>query len=837
MLLTASFLQLLNSSTAQLLNSRLSQPTPFSVQMHTLIGSFDAHKQAVDRIADMSIRQVRDECHWGIVEKKKGEYKIPEHVLRNLDYSVSRGLDTLIILDYGNSLYENAKAPTLNESLEAFGKYCYTLAHELRGKVKYFEVWNEPNTDGFWKPKHDPAAYAKLLKVAYGEIKRGNPDAFVVGICTAGIDEDFIHSVLAHGTYDSMDVLSIHPYCHPKSPEQAQIFEKMDRLHKSLKKYGKPKDIWLTEIGYPTNLDGGIPENTQAEFLARTYLLALSVPYIKTVFWYWFGPDGPDASWAEDRFGIWHPDYSPKPASTYYTTLIKTLRDAEFVRGLSLGDNTECLVFLRRAKRAGEQHQWITALWAIESSAQVSIHTRQPLEILTCSGHQMTLVPPDKKCYVSLSSEPLFIVSKKQLSMVLNEKGGKASLRFKNGSDKIPRGFGASFTLDAASQMPDFTVHLASDGGDLLTSGTTQIIAPPSAATGAAHFSIDLREKKTNRPFAFYRYEVQVVEPVEIAISPLPPHADQRTFNLTLRNATDQQLSGTARIHPADDVTLSTREIALANLVPGAPVSFPIAILSKHPEDRVFALHTDVTVSPRVTVSADDIISFARCCRATKPIAIDGVLSDWDKSLNPIRINRKDQYTGGYVKWDGPDDSSAYLYTAWDKQYIYFAVEFHDDFLSDAATGQQVYNNDGVELYFDIDYEGDRKETRYSADDHQYGLFITQGTAVVWSWSQLGGESKRSKIAVNRSPKPDQTISGDRFKGMIIEAAIPLDELKLEPAEGKMIGFGAAFTDDDDPSSIHPFFQEIQMTWTGRKNSWQNPHALANLFFSSCTGK
>jgi hypothetical protein len=64
-----------------------------------------------------------------------------------------------------------------------------------------------------------------------------------------------------------------------------------------------------------------------------------------------------------------------------------------------------------------------------------------------------------------------------------------------------------------------------------------------------------------------------------------------------------------------------------------------------------------------------------------------------------------------------------------------------------------------------------------------------------------------------------------------------LDELNLNPARQKHIGFCAAFTDDDDPSGIHPFFQEIQMTWTGGKNAWQNPQVFGDLFFSDCSQK
>jgi len=161
---------------AHALAEEKSDPTPFSVQMHSLMGDFAYHKKAVDLIKAAGIKQVRDEMFWHEVERKRGVYIIPERFLKNLDYSVATGLDTLIILDYGNPLYEGGNAPTKRKSIKAFGRYCYTLAKELKGKVKYFEVWNEPNVDGFWRPRHDAKAYVRLLKKAYASLKKGNPE-------------------------------------------------------------------------------------------------------------------------------------------------------------------------------------------------------------------------------------------------------------------------------------------------------------------------------------------------------------------------------------------------------------------------------------------------------------------------------------------------------------------------------------------------------------------------------------------------------------------------------------------------------------------------------------
>ena len=46
--------------------------------------------------------------------------------------------------------------------------------------VKHYEIWNEPNIDGFWKPAPDAARYTELLKAAYAEMKQADPSITVL---------------------------------------------------------------------------------------------------------------------------------------------------------------------------------------------------------------------------------------------------------------------------------------------------------------------------------------------------------------------------------------------------------------------------------------------------------------------------------------------------------------------------------------------------------------------------------------------------------------------------------------------------------------------------------
>jgi len=834
-------------------SSNKKTPSSFSIQMHSLTGDFENHKRTVDLIASLGIKQVRDELFWHIVEKEKGVYKIPEQYLKNIDYSLSKGLDTLIILNYANELYENGNAPTKEESFKAFAQYAYTLAKELKGKVHYFEIWNEPNVDGFWRPKADPLSYANLLKYVYPEIKKGNADATVVGISLAGVGRDFVETVFQAGGYNNMDAVSIHPYCHPKSPESAKIFDELQWHYENFKKYGPQKAIWITEIGWPTNIGGGITEEKQADFIARQYLLALSTPFIETTFYYWFGPDGKDETWSEDRFGIIHQDCSPKPAFHSLKNLINILKDAKFDKKLNI---VEELYGQQFRKQKGD---FITALWGNEVFLPVSIETKTNFKIILGAGHSEEFAPFEGKIYLTISPSPIYIESSEPLK-IAQMKAPIFDIALTDGSNSIARGLSKEAEVhwndfkspagkfQHSSKTPDlFKLNFSAinkDEKEFLIISTSQ-----DSKIGKTQIESFFAISNFKFPSAYSVKEIDVCEPVILDASPLPPQKNERKFLVSINNISGKEIGRELEIFvepfikkesespsfniSQDKIILSESKFNFSILKSNLIQNFPVQINSSIDDDAILIVKIRAKLENGVSIEREKIIDFYTSYKVDSPIKIDGDLSDWQKGLTPIRIQWAKQYTGGYVKWDGPEDSSVRLYTSWDDKWFYIGVEQTDDIYSDPVTGFGVYNNDGVEIYFDTDYENDRWDEKYSSDDHQYGLFPSQGKDIVYSWSQLGGESKNSKIKIERSPTKEKTISGTGFKGMIIEAAIPLEELKIVPKDGKMIGFNCAFTDDDDPRSVHPFFQEIQMTWTGKKNSWQNPRAFGILFFAN----
>jgi hypothetical protein len=188
------------------------------------------------------VGQWGDKLDWARVEKTKGTYVIDPEVDRSITESVNGGVDILLTLDYGNNLYQKLKdppdfgkstwflghpflqcAPTTPEAIEGFANYCAFMAKHFRGRVKYFEIWNEE--DGWFYDARSAnssvsmvRAYGKALAAAAKAVKTANPEAVVLFGGVAGASLDYPRIAMEEGAGPYIDIFAFHPYGHP-TPE------------------------------------------------------------------------------------------------------------------------------------------------------------------------------------------------------------------------------------------------------------------------------------------------------------------------------------------------------------------------------------------------------------------------------------------------------------------------------------------------------------------------------------------------------------------------------------------------------------------------------------------
>ena len=155
---------------------------------------YESHVQStIPLLSDMGTKMLRDECFWKDYEKEKGVYKLDDNYVNYIDEAVSQGIEPLIILDFGNKLYTGSDSdyPKTDIQIAAYGEYVYHLVSDLKGKVQYFEVWNEFETSG------SGTEYAKILKTAYTRAKAANPNVKIIGLAAAGVNVNYLDELLA----------------------------------------------------------------------------------------------------------------------------------------------------------------------------------------------------------------------------------------------------------------------------------------------------------------------------------------------------------------------------------------------------------------------------------------------------------------------------------------------------------------------------------------------------------------------------------------------------------------------------------------------------------------
>jgi hypothetical protein len=287
------------------------------------IGDYRYQSQVLPLVSETGMTSIRTDISWSRIEKVKGVYEFDSEVDRVVDLAIQQGLEPLLILDYGNPLYDNGKKPISNEALRGYVNYAQAVVQHFGHKVRYYEIWNEwENALGNTEPGRIDD-YAALVKATYPAIKHVNSHTVVLvgAFTTASLMDGWYERLAELGALKSADGLSVHPYVYQQpaacAPERA--FGLIDALVATLRsRYTLQLPVYITEIGWPTNQGKfGVSEPVQAQMLERTLSLAALRPYVRGVWWYDLVDDGNEPSDKEAHFGLLrYMNLDAKPASS-----------------------------------------------------------------------------------------------------------------------------------------------------------------------------------------------------------------------------------------------------------------------------------------------------------------------------------------------------------------------------------------------------------------------------------------------------------------------------------------------------------------------------------------
>jgi hypothetical protein len=316
---------------------------------------------------------VREDFAWGLIQPApdRWEWTATDRIVGNLH---DRGINILGILSYSASwataTKEDDGSPVsmYPPDLNTYYHYVRTIVSRYKHAVQHWEVWNEPDNNLFWKPAPNPKEYAELLKVAYKAVKEADPSARVLSGGVSGNAVPYLDAVMAAGGRDAFDILAIHPYAVPMTPEHARqqsrpevhkILEvELTKYRAFLQRHGLTRPVWVTEIGWPSR-DWGLDASAQADYLAQAYSLLLSSGLVERVFWYSFKDQSADPhnTWGLIGWGEGATDLAPRrPAFSAYATAAHLLGETTPGGRLQLGDYSVVLPFEEPGSWARSTH-------------------------------------------------------------------------------------------------------------------------------------------------------------------------------------------------------------------------------------------------------------------------------------------------------------------------------------------------------------------------------------------------------------------------------------------------------------------------------------------------
>jgi hypothetical protein len=267
--------------------------------------------RSLDLIKAAGFRAIKQELLWSDVERPaKGEYQdravAGKSSWANYDRIVNlaqqRNLQVIFRIDtspaWARGPTSKIETPPLNYN--DFGDFVAAVVQRYKGRVHYYQIWNEPNLAFEWGNQvATPAQYTELLRIAYLRAKAVDPSVVIISAALAPTiensdramsDVDFLQGMYAAGAKPYFDVLSTNAYGLRNGPDDWR-FNRQDDVNFSrpvllreimVQNGDASKPIWASEIGWnslPPNwpqvpIWGSVSRALQAAYTVRAYLRA-----------------------------------------------------------------------------------------------------------------------------------------------------------------------------------------------------------------------------------------------------------------------------------------------------------------------------------------------------------------------------------------------------------------------------------------------------------------------------------------------------------------------------------------------------------------------------------
>ena len=252
---------------------------------------FEAEPWKVDKTLQMAreagLGWVKQHFPWEDIELGKNKYfddrlnkSTWEKYDRIVDTARRQGLEIIARLDRPPrwTRRDNSVPEAPPDNFDDYGDFVAEFVRHYRGKIRYYQIWNEPNIYPEWGNRPaDPAAYVRLLRVANRRAKEVDPSVRILSAPLAQTlersqrnlaDLDYLEAMYQAGAREHFDILFANGYGFDRPPEDPPNpnvlnFQRAVLVRGIMVKHGDDqKPVWFNELGW-----NAAPESFPAEKL------------------------------------------------------------------------------------------------------------------------------------------------------------------------------------------------------------------------------------------------------------------------------------------------------------------------------------------------------------------------------------------------------------------------------------------------------------------------------------------------------------------------------------------------------------------------------------------
>jgi hypothetical protein len=272
-----------------------------------------------DVALDLGMQWIRVDFDWFRLEPERGIYRW-EDTDRIVERSSMLGVDVLATLAYTPPWASSNPGSPQPSDPPASPAYWTDIVREAvsryRGRLRFWQFWNEPNLNGFWSGSMQQYR-VQILEAGARVAKNVHPGCRVVspGLANIGSWRDWFEETMK--AKDFIDIINHHNY-QDSGGEVIPSLERDSLFRPSLRTLIQENDVddrpfWLTETGRRSE------EGDQRRYYEEAVASLRTKSWVDKLFFfhYWDG-----SGQGNGGFGIVNEDFSPKPTYRFLQSVL-----------------------------------------------------------------------------------------------------------------------------------------------------------------------------------------------------------------------------------------------------------------------------------------------------------------------------------------------------------------------------------------------------------------------------------------------------------------------------------------------------------------------------------